>query len=536
MIAAIDIAVRASVVVLAALAVSAALRRRSAALRHSILAAGIVASALVAPLGRALPAWDVPSPQPIDLRKVTVDIPPPVQPMASTSPAASQAGVVENQREMPFDVMVNGLWLFGIAIAMVMMAVRFSRLARVARQATEVTEPRWIETSDRLRRQLNVRRRVLLLKSDRLGLIGTYGWQRPRVLLPPDCDSWSDERIRIVLGHELAHIGRGDWIVHVASNAVRAVFWYNPLFWIACARLRAESEQACDQAILDAGVPATDYASHLLAIARVGRPLGGGALVQMARPSTLERRIAVMLNTTVADRRPTRRALAIALVAIAGITAATASFRAAAQTGPRPLTGTVYDMTGAVLPQVAVTLTHDGGPQQSSTTDRFGRFDFGVTAPGRYFLRADLVGFQGMGMPVVLQEPNHWDRTILLSVGTLQETITVTDRRPAGARPQVTTEAPVGGNLRAPAKTTDVRPIYPQALRDAGVEGVVPLGALIGTDGSVAAVRALSARANPELVRAAMDAVRLWRFTPTLLNGEAIEVYMTVTVRFSLVD
>ncbi|MGH9660225.1 MAG: TonB family protein, partial [Bryobacteraceae bacterium] len=196
----------------------------------------------------------------------------------------------------------------------------------------------------------------------------------------------------------------------------------------------------------------------------------------------------------------------------------------------------VYDMTGAVLPQVAITLSHAAGLQQSATTDRFGRFDFGVIAPGRYFLTATLIGFQPIGLPMTLQEPAHWDRAITLHVGTLQETITVTDRRPAGARPQDTTPAPIGGNLRTPAKTADVRPIYPQALRDAGVEGVVPLGALIGADGSVAAVRALSARAHPELVKSAIDAVRQWRFTPTLLNGEAIEVYLTVTVRFSLVD
>ncbi|MGH9386314.1 MAG: M56 family metallopeptidase, partial [Vicinamibacterales bacterium] len=346
MIAAVDIALRASVVVLAALAVSAALRRRSAALRHSILAAGIVASALVAPLGRALPAWDVPfpSPRPVDFGKATIGIPPPVQAPAKTSPAPADADVVKNEREIPVDVMLNALWMFGIVVATTLMAIRFDRLARVARNATEVTEHRWIETSDSLRRQLCVRQRVSILKSDRPGLIGTYGRRRPRVLLPPDCDSWSDERIRIVLGHELAHIRRGDWSVQVAAEAVRAVFWYNPLFWIACARLRAEGEHACDDAILDAGVPAPDYAAHLLAIARVYRPrLGGDALVPMARPSTLERRIAAMLNTTLADRRPTRRAFAIALVAIAGITLAAASFRAAAQTEPRPLTGTVYD-------------------------------------------------------------------------------------------------------------------------------------------------------------------------------------------------
>ena len=60
-----------------------------------------------------------------------------------------------------------------------------------------------------------------------------WGVRRLRVLLPACADDWSAERIRAVLAHELAHIDRGDWIVHVLAEVGCAIYWFNPLFWIA---------------------------------------------------------------------------------------------------------------------------------------------------------------------------------------------------------------------------------------------------------------------------------------------------------------
>jgi protein TonB len=73
-------------------------------------------------------------------------------------------------------------------------------------------------------------------------------------------------------------------------------------------------------------------------------------------------------------------------------------------------------------------------------------------------------------------------------------------------------------------------------MRAAGREGEVKLEAVIGTEGSVSFVRVLSGQVHPDFAIAAADAVRQWRFTPTLLNGQPVEVVMTVTVTFSLSD
>jgi periplasmic protein TonB len=90
----------------------------------------------------------------------------------------------------------------------------------------------------------------------------------------------------------------------------------------------------------------------------------------------------------------------------------------------------------------------------------------------------------------------------------------------------------LGGNIKAPTKIHNVNPIYPPVARAAGVQGVVILEARIETDGTVGQAHVL--RSIPLLDEAALDAVRQWRFTPTLVNGQAVPIIMTMTVNFTL--
>jgi TonB family protein len=90
----------------------------------------------------------------------------------------------------------------------------------------------------------------------------------------------------------------------------------------------------------------------------------------------------------------------------------------------------------------------------------------------------------------------------------------------------------VGGNIKAPTKVVDVRPVYPEIARTARVQGVVICEALIGADGKVTDAHIL--RSIPLLDEAALDAVRQWEFTVTQLNGNPVPVIMTTTVNFTL--
>jgi len=91
---------------------------------------------------------------------------------------------------------------------------------------------------------------------------------------------------------------------------------------------------------------------------------------------------------------------------------------------------------------------------------------------------------------------------------------------------------PVGSIIRAPNKLVHVSPVYPQLALAAKKEGLVILQAVIAEDGSVRDVKVL--RSQPLLDQAAIDAVRQWRFTPSMLHGEAVPVVMTVTVNFTI--
>jgi len=90
----------------------------------------------------------------------------------------------------------------------------------------------------------------------------------------------------------------------------------------------------------------------------------------------------------------------------------------------------------------------------------------------------------------------------------------------------------VGGDIAEPRKVMDAKPAYPQAAMAAKVSGVVIVEVVIDGSGGVRDAKVL--RSVPMLDQAALDAVKQWRFTPTLLNGAPVDVIMTVTVSFTI--
>jgi periplasmic protein TonB len=98
--------------------------------------------------------------------------------------------------------------------------------------------------------------------------------------------------------------------------------------------------------------------------------------------------------------------------------------------------------------------------------------------------------------------------------------------------PPPTVPARLHAGMKAPKKIVNVDPLYPAIAQSARVQGVVILEAVLDANGRVDSVHVL--RSIPLLDQAAVDAVRQWRFTPALLNNEAVPVVMTVTVNFAL--
>lgn len=146
----------------------------------------------------------------------------------------------------------------------------------------------------------------------------TFGVLHPVVFLPADAMEWSEDRRAMVVRHELAHIERGDAAMHLAARAALSLLWWNPLAWKAWREFLKEREKAADDLVLAGGARASDYAGHLLEIARSmqSEPATAWAAVAMARRSQLEGRLLSILDGHV-SRKSARRASAFAAAATA---------------------------------------------------------------------------------------------------------------------------------------------------------------------------------------------------------------------------
>lgn len=543
----LDVAVRGSIVLAVGLLTCFALRKRAPALRHAVLAAALGAAPLIAPLGTLLPAVEVEIPRavmPSPVAPTTVDTADavPVLPEAAALSAVvadDTADAVNNASEpvltARWTTFAVALWALGTIVLLGRLLASFVKLASATRRARPIDDPRWTSALEEASQAAGLTRRVSLRESPQSDLLATWGWRPPCLLIPAEALNWPMDRIRIVLGHELAHVRRLDWVWQMHAAVVRAAFWWNPLAWLASHRLSIESERACDDAVLALGIAPHTYAEALVAVARALRvsPPAPAIAVSMARPSTLHRRITAMLNPHLQRTTPGRLATGLLVGTLLALLVPVAVIRGAM--AQAPLEGVVYDSSGAVVPDVKLTLEANGQKAEAST-DAEGRFAFPAVAPGTYVLESKQAGFKELHQKIELKQPADWSRVITLQLGQLRETINVTGRRGSGVAPQPAgpVRVRVGGNIKPPRKLVDVKPVYPEAAQEAGREGEVTIEAVIGKDGTVTTARVTSPEVYPDLAAAAVDAVRKWKFSPTLLNGNAVEVVMAVSVSFKL--
>lgn len=560
-----------SIVLFIALCATRLFRRQSAATRHAIVALGLVGSLVIPFLPSPLPPLPSPMNQTISVPQATTQVTsePPIEPTEDVSPSNAPLWI----------------WLTGTAIMSSILIAGVARIGWLVLRSKPLTDARYATTCGAIAQLIGLNRRVQLLQNDR-AVLGTWGAVQPKIFLPRDACQWSDERVRAVLTHELAHIKRFDWPLQIVAELARAVYWFNPLFWIACSLLRSESEHACDDAVLNSGFDPKDYATHLLDLARISRDSNRAwsAVLAMSRPPNLERRFVAMLNPSL-NRRSVQWAVVVAIiVAVICLMLPVAALRArpilpplpaplAAPPLPVPLTalpkpevpkpavakpsrtqgradgslaGAVSDASGAVIPGVRITLatieqTQNGTAETAVGTivsDETGRFTFPALTPGQYSLKAELPGFATFRKSSIeVKRGETIQQKIFMSVGGIVQRVEVSA---AGrARPAVAPAGPqrirVGGNVQAARLISQVKPVYPQNARDAGIEGTVHLRGIIGPEGNFISLRVVGSN-NRDLANAALEAVRQWQYRPVLLNNEPIEVETEIDVDFKLVE
>jgi beta-lactamase regulating signal transducer with metallopeptidase domain len=550
----VGLTVQVSVVTGAALLAAWILRRRSAALRHWVLAVAVACAACLPVFQVVAPTWAVAVVPGVGAGggAPAADAPGRLDARGGASPrgpiAASQTTEPRSEAGVSVTRALAAAWAAGTCIALTALTVGLLRLALISRRARPLTHPAWTRLAAETARNLGIRREVSLLHSDHPAFLAAWGWIRPRVVLPRSAPEWPEEIARIVLGHELAHIARGDWLVQLAAEVVRAVNWLNPIVWFSARRLRAESERACDDLVLVQGVAGSEYAERLIALARsLGvhqRRYPALPALPMARPSTLERRVVAMLDARINRAPVSRRAqFAIAVLALA-FALPIAGLTASAQ-GPG-FGGTVFDPTSRAVPNVTVSVKNTQTQElREVRTDAQGRFEFASLPPGPYTFEARLPGFMTIKGTVDVTSPGL-QRDLNLKVGSLMEVVVITAGPGTAARPSTPAAAPraipprppctasaAGGQITPPRKLRDQKPDYPAHLAAAGVSGPVEIEGEVGPDGRVVNVRVVTT-AHEDLSRSLIDAVGGWVFGPTLLNCDPIGVKITVKASFTL--
>jgi beta-lactamase regulating signal transducer with metallopeptidase domain len=307
------------------------LRKSSAAARHLTWRLALVAVLVTPVLSAVLPAWQLPLPA-ASTRELVPDLylsHPPGEPQSITEqklptlaarvralPSAALYLGRDSQVSWPLSANVLCVvFLAGLLFCLFRIALGWLGVRRLLARSMDVTEPGWTQLVQSLSQELALTRRVRLVRTTEQHTPLCAGIVHPTVVLPVDAPSWSLQRRRVVLLHELAHIQRRDCLMQLLAQLACAVHWFNPLCWLAARRLRVERELACDDLVLMVGTRPSEYAGHLLAMAGSGGLPGQLQVgIGMVGRSPLEHRVTALL-----DRQRSHHPLNQRSVVVAGI-------------------------------------------------------------------------------------------------------------------------------------------------------------------------------------------------------------------------
>ena len=347
----IDVAVKSLLVLAAAGLVAWTLRRRSAALQHGVWTAGFFICAALPAIALIAPAWhlpilpdamrwneqDRPSSESLAVREfreaaleerlasgaktrspqsrallpssdtTAQGFAPPPQP-ASRQSGPTAAGQQRVDRAQPISsanlsptwrplvrLALIG-WFVGTATLGLRGVWRAMSLRRFLAACRPLRDRAALEARRSAADQLGYRGLVKLLESPAADGPLTIGIIAPKIVLPADARTWTDERREMVLLHELAHAKRRDVATQTIAAIVCTIHWFNPIAWLGFAQMRRLRELACDDMVVAAGRRPSDYADVLLQVARSYCHRQRALAVGMARGANVETRILAILD------------------------------------------------------------------------------------------------------------------------------------------------------------------------------------------------------------------------------------------------
>jgi len=365
-----DTALKGAILVLVAAGAAYLLRKRSASSRHAVWTAAVIGHLAIPALVLILPAWRMPvlpaapwiqaaSAPPVisvpDRAASTSgsageskNVVEPTVSSPATTPAVSAPGAARQSGKAPVLVTVTPatnraplgfipilamIWFVGALLVLLRLAIGTWRVNQLSREGVRVEDGVWLSLAQRLANRLGVTRPLILLRGERLAVPVTWGIVYPAVLLPQDADTWTEERRRFVLVHEMAHVKRFDALTQLLAQLALAVFWFDPLVWVAAHQMRMEREHACDDYVLRDGTAPSLYAGELLEMVRsIGTPshdraAPAFAALAMARRSEFEGRMLAILDPRLDRKSLQKRGTFVTAIIVALLTFPLAALR-----------------------------------------------------------------------------------------------------------------------------------------------------------------------------------------------------------------
>jgi HEAT repeat protein/beta-lactamase regulating signal transducer with metallopeptidase domain len=381
---ALDIMLKATLVLVVAALITLALSRASAAVRHMVWTLAVVSALLLPALSIALPR------SPRARPAASSASAPPAS--AASAPFARPETAAAPREPLSLAAWLTLIWAAGALAVVARLLIGIAAVQWMSRRTARVIDAPWLPLAIELAGRLGVSRRIVFAESPSATMPMAVGIFRPSVLMPADAVRWPTERLRIVLLHELAHVKRRDCLTHALAQLACAVHWFNPLVWVAARHIRTERERACDDLVLASGTKGPDYAEELLEIARVMRSgrfpaLTTGATLAMAHRSQLEGRLMAILDPKVPRSGLSAVRAGLAAAAAAGALLPFASLQPwtvaqAAETSPSALAANTTPAPAAPasgvepqLPTPMPTPTPTPSPSPRAPQDRHGRAD-----------------------------------------------------------------------------------------------------------------------------------------------------------------
>lgn len=550
----------ATAVLLAAHVVIPRLLSRSAAERHLLWAVSLAAAATLPLLGVLLPRWE-----PEWAAHLGDSLPSALAVWTSWVPAQSADVVVRATGVEPgsWDAArwLVPVWITGTCVALLLLARDVARLVHLVRDADPLIDARCTALCRTAARQLGLSRTPALFVSRHAVMPMTWGVRRPHIMLPASALDWPAERLRAVLAHELGHVARADWLVHLVAQLACAVYWFHPLFWSAERALGRETELAADDEALGAGVEAGQYAADMVEIVRACRAdVLSRSAVAMARARPLERRIAALLQPGANRARVSCRlailAAAIGLAVTVPLAAVTTGGAMDVDVRTAALPGAIQTFT-ASGPEPAAPMVRGSQGAPASGLVRLPEIEE-YTTPPLYSDEARRRGVEGIvtigfrvgedggvsGARVLSGLGFGLDQNALVALRQWRFGPGRRNGRPAAMDAEVDIEFSlrsegvnaliandmatlVGPGVTPPRVVTMSR----VPLRGLDAHGLVVLDVVLQQDGSPRTVRILRSL-TPEADERAVRHFEQWRFTPAMKGGVAVKVRMNAEVRF----